>query len=152
MRSFITSILCLFFTACMNQSSLPVLTIRSPEGDEARFYVEVADEPQERSQGLMNRPELPLNQGMLFVFDEQKPVSFWMKNTLIPLDIIFIDADGTVVAVETMQPCESDPCTTYPSGAPALYALEVNAGQARQYNIVAGSTVQFGEVLREIEQ
>lgn len=92
--------------------------------DRTVVVAEVAATPEERATGLMNRPALPDGRGMLFVFPEPTRGGFWMKNTLIPLRILFI-RDGTVVEVREMQPCEGDPC---PLTVPAVaydHALEV---------------------------
>ena len=67
---------------------------------------------------------------MLFIFQQERPQSFWMKNTLIPLDMIFISADLVIVDITTMNPCKTDPCPDYTSKQPARYCLEVNAGYA----------------------
>lgn len=106
-----------------------------------RVYAEVADEPSEWQEGLMNRRTLNEQSGMLFVFDEEGPRTFWMKNTLIPLDMIFVAQNLTIVDIATMQPCTADPCQTYTSSAPALYVLEVNAGFAERNRIETGDTV-----------
>jgi len=100
--------------------------------------IELAETSQERSVGLMNREYLEENSGMLFIFNDERTRSFWMKNTLIPLDIFFIDSDNTIVDIQTMQPCKNDPCKTYISKNPAMYALEVNAEFAEKNNIKAG--------------
>lgn len=102
----------------------------APDGTVHRqMMVEVADDPAERGQGLMYRNVLAQGSGMLFIFDQQEDLSFWMKNTHIPLDILFFADDGSFVSRTSMDPCLADPCTTYPSGGPALYALEVNRGE-----------------------
>lgn len=103
-----------------------------------KILAEIADEPQAQGRGLMFRTELPAGEGMLFVFPDEAPRGFWMKNTLIPLDILFFDASGTWVSGMTMTPCEADPCPRYPSGGAAKYALEVGAG------FIAGTGVGMG--------
>ncbi len=93
------------------------------------FTVEIASTPQEQEQGLMFRKTvMPGTMGMLFVFDAAQERSFWMKNTLFPLDILFFGADGKFVSWQQMQPCVKDPCPTYASNGQAQYALEVPAG------------------------
>jgi uncharacterized membrane protein (UPF0127 family) len=95
------------------------------------WQVAVADTPQLRAQGLMGVTDLGDVDGMLFVWDSDTPSWFWMKDTLIPLDIAFFRADGSPVAVLSMVPCEADPCPSYgPAGGRAYrYALEAPAGQ-----------------------
>lgn len=107
------------------------------------FNVEIADTPESRNRGLMRRTSLAEDAGMLFVFDSEVTRYFWMKNTIIPLDILYIATNGTIVDIQTMQPCEKEPCPTYPSRAPALYALEINAGEAQSRGIAVGQTVSL---------
>ncbi len=110
------------------------------------FRLEVARTPAERARGLMNRPSLPRDAAMLFVYEEEAHRSFWMKNTLIPLDILYLDSDGVVVDVQTMMPQPGVPdseLTRYPSAAPARYAIEINAGLAQEHGIEPGAQVLF---------
>ncbi len=100
------------------------------------FEVEIATTPTERQQGLMYRESMPELSGMLFVFERSDIYNFWMKNTLIPLDMIWINKDLNVVRVLTAQPCTTDTCPTYTPEREALYTLEINAGLAAKYNIV----------------
>ena len=108
---------------------------------------EVADEPGERNQGLMYREELPLDRGMLFVYETPKDLSFWMKNTLIPLDIIFIDENGVVLSVEEAEVEPSDTpdseLTRYRSITPAKWVVEINWGLSEQYGIGNGTQVSI---------
>jgi hypothetical protein len=107
--------------------------------------VELAKTPEEKQQGLMHRTSLAENHGMLFIFDSDAPRSFWMKNTLIPLDMIFIDSNMRVVEIKAnIPPCKEDPCSTYTS-APAKYVLEINGGLAEKNGISVGSTVKLRE-------
>ncbi|OGJ56925.1 hypothetical protein A2635_04050 [Candidatus Peribacteria bacterium RIFCSPHIGHO2_01_FULL_51_9] len=133
MTRFYMTIGCLIFlSGC--QSNGPSALLRGPN-QEVRVQVEVADEPAERARGLMFREDLPEGHGMLFVFDEPAAQSFWMKNTRIPLDIIFFDAEGLFVSLATMEPCTADPCPLFHSQDVAKYALEVPAGFLEQYRI-----------------
>lgn len=102
----------------------------------------VADEPARRQQGLMNVPDLPDDVGMLFLFDEPRQGGFWMKDTLVPLDIAYV-LDGEVVSVLQMDPCDADPCPTYDPGTAYDAALEVNQGALAAEGIGEGSTVTW---------
>lgn len=102
------------------------IVLRDPSGTAVSLRVDVADEPPEWQVGLMHRSVV--QRGMLFVFPGEQPQSFWMKNTLVPLDIAYFRADGSWVSSARMEPCTADPCATYPSAAPARYALELPAG------------------------
>lgn len=105
--------------------------------------VEIADTLEKRTLGLMNREELGEFDGMFFVFDEEQEMSFWMKNTLISLDIIFIDSNYEIVKIHTAEPCISDLCKTYSSDALAQYVLEVNAGFSEKYGIVESMKISI---------
>lgn len=96
--------------------------------DERELYVAVAQTPVERSQGLMGVTDIGGLDGMLFVFQAESNGGFWMKDTLIPLDIAFFDSDGGLVNVLTMEPCVADPCPSYLPGGPYRYAVEAPAG------------------------
>ncbi len=110
------------------------------------FNAAVARSHQEQQIGLMNvtADELGQDEGMLFVFSSERPLSFWMKNTLIPLDIAFINASGRIVRIHTMKALD---LSSYASGTPAMYALEVHAGRFAALSIVEGDTVEFGDSL-----
>lgn len=103
--------------------------------------VEVVQDAETRALGLMHREKLPENQGMLFVFEEPQVLSFWMRNTFIPLDIAFIDENGEIVDIQRMEPL--DETKQYISREPGLYALEVNAGWFEKNAIKVGSNVSF---------
>jgi uncharacterized protein len=100
--------------------------------------VEVADNEISRERGLMFRESLPGDGGMLFVHGEEDAHRFWMKNTLIPLDIVWMDSRLRVVHIETAAPCGGDPCRIYDPGAPSKYVVEVNAGYAGEHGIRVG--------------
>lgn len=116
-----------------------VVDLRGP-GGMARFTVEIADEPEERARGLMFREDLPESHGMLFLFDRVAPVSFWMRNTPLPLDLIFLRADGTVRRVTEDAVPFSD--ASMPSGGPVRAVLEINAGLAERFGIEEGSEMR----------
>ena len=103
--------------------------------------LELATTPEARSCGLSLRDSLPENRGMLFVYAEPEVLTFWMKNTRMPLSIAFIDADGRIVGIQKMNPL---PLTTvYASSVPALYALEVNQGWFEENGLGVGDVVEF---------
>ncbi|MGI8575316.1 MAG: DUF192 domain-containing protein [Egibacteraceae bacterium] len=106
--------------------SQTTLTVRGAGGSELPVYV--ADSPAERQRGLMGVEDLPDGSGMLFVFDEPSTGGFWMKDTLIPLSIAFLDERGRALAVLDMMPCEADPCEVYTPGVTYTNALEVEQG------------------------
>ena len=112
------------------------------EGDfgSAWFRVAVADDPQERAQGLMFVEAMPLMEGMLFVYERPQAASFWMRNTLIPLDMLFAEADGTITRIhENAEPLNETPI---PGGDAVQYVLEINGGLARQIGIEEGAILQ----------
>lgn len=111
--------------------------------------IELARSPAQRQQGLMNRTSLPEYQGMLFIYKSTRPPehTFWMHNTLIPLDIAFIDSGGTIRAINTMVPCTNTlfSCPTYPAGASFQLALEMNQDFFANHRISVGDRfVQSG--------
>lgn len=108
-----------------------------------QFTVEIADTPDLTSLGLMNREYLAENAGMLFVFPYADKRSFWMKNTILPLDIIFIDSVGKIVQIsENTTPFSTESVVCL---KPANYVLEVNAGTAEKYNITTGDIVSWDD-------
>jgi uncharacterized protein len=105
------------------------------------FHVEIAKDDASRAQGLMNRRFLPADRGMLFEFDREAPVSFWMKNTYIPLDMIFISRAGVVTnIVEKAEPLSE---RVIPSGPPCLGVLELNGGAAASIGLKVGDRVRY---------
>ena len=106
----------------------------------ARFSVDVADEGTERSKGLMFVESMPMSKGMLFVYPRPQRVAFWMKNTLIPLDIIFADARGVVIKAHSN--AVPGDLTSIPGGGLVKYVLEINGGLARQLRIEPGVQLQ----------
>lgn len=106
----------------------------------ARFNVELADEPSEQARGLMGRETLPTSAGMLFVYERPQPAYFWMRNTLIPLDMLFVDAQGTVQRIHAMaKPHDETPI----HGGDSVFAvLEINGGLAARLGIEEGSVLR----------
>ncbi|MBE1284650.1 MAG: DUF192 domain-containing protein [Rhodobacteraceae bacterium] len=139
-----TLLAALFFSAATSFSAQAACTQAAVDlrGDwgQARFSVEIADDPQERSQGLMHRTSMPQRSGMLFVYDKPLNAVFWMKNTLIPLDMIFLDRSGRVTHVHH----EAIPgdLTPIDGGENVLAVLEINGGLARKYGIAKGTEMR----------
>ncbi len=116
-----------------------------PVGELGALNVDVADTDAERAEGLMGVEELPPDDGMAFVFDEPTDTSFWMKDTVIPLSIAFVDADDTIVTILEMTPCEADPCPTYEAAAPYVLAIEANGGWFDGHAIAVGDVATLRE-------
>ncbi len=112
---------------------------------EVTLLVEVADDPAERARGLSGRERLPPDAGMAFLWDEPVEARFWMKDTLIPLQIAFWGEDGRILAVLDMEPCRADPCPTYGPDEPFIGAVEANAGWFTEHGVAPGDTVTLGE-------
>ncbi len=119
----------------------PRVYVESPSGRSASVAVELARTDPERERGLMFRQKLGADEGMLFVFSESADHAFWMKNTLIPLDMIFIAESGAVVGVVA----DAEPFSTIPRGvgAPSRYVLEVNGGWSAAHGVGRGDRVRF---------
>jgi uncharacterized protein len=112
---------------------------------DARVDVRVAATDAERQRGLMHVPDLPDGTGMLFVFEAPRAGGFWMKDTLVPLDIAFADGAGTILAVLRMEPCEVDPCPSYDPEVAYTYALEVPAGWFARTAVEVGDRLRWDE-------
>ena len=110
-----------------------------------RFAVEVADDDAERARGLMFRDALAPGHGMLFIHEREEPQAYWMKNTKIPLDILYFDNARKLVAQQRdVPPCSAgNACPPYPSNAPARYVLELNAGEAAKLKLQDGAELTF---------
>lgn len=120
-------------------SNAETVTIYS-DTDEHKFFIELADEDEERRLGLMYRTEMAEDAGMLFDFKSPQPISMWMKNTLIPLDMAFIDADGIIKRIAANTTPRS--LTSIHSGARVIAVLEVNGGTFERLNIKEGDRVE----------
>lgn len=110
--------------------------------DKTVISLEVARTEPERSRGLMYRTSLPEQAGMIFLFDRPGLYPFWMKNTLIALDLFWTDTSGRIVWIaESVPPCTADPCPEYPPKAVAQYVIETNAGFAKRHGVKVGDIV-----------
>ena len=130
-------------TSAPDESTTIAIIDANGERSEVEVEVEIADDEAEQRRGLMERTELAENTGMLFVFDREAPRSFWMRNTLIPLSIAYIAADGRIVDIQDMQPLDE---TSHPSAEPAQYALEVNQGFFAERGIEVGDVVEVPDL------
>jgi len=134
-----------FLLYACTSSSAPQLVVYSQNGTPIQVSVEIVATPEKRSFGLMYRKDLPESHGMLFLFPREQPLSFWMKNTPLPLDIIFINAAHTIVSIAAnTTPFSEEPL---PSGPPAQFVLEVNAGFCQRHDITVGSRIEMPNVL-----
>ncbi len=130
-------LICFTFVGCQQKQSQACF-------DSKCVSIELAQTSEELSQGLQYRKSLDKDVGMLFIFDQPAEAKFWMKNTLIPLDIIWLNNAGEVIYIEkSAPPCLSESCPTYGSSQPARYVLEVNAGFADVYDINVGDGAQI---------
>jgi uncharacterized membrane protein (UPF0127 family) len=120
----------------------PAPSFVAPDG--ARVQLELATTDQQKSTGLMGRTHLAVGSGMLFVFRQDGILPFWMKDTLIPLDLIWLDRDGVVVELRAdLQPCRVDPCPRFEPKALARAALLVNAGFTSAHGVKPGTSLRF---------
>ncbi|WP_119066637.1 DUF192 domain-containing protein [Rubrobacter indicoceani] len=130
----------------ISTEALPMrdLTIVTRSGDDVTMQVEVADSSQEMSQGLMFRESLGENCGMLFAYPDERDLSFWMRNTLIPLSIAYADSEGEIVDLQDMEALDDEP-PNYASSEPAQYALEVNVGFFERNGVRVGDVIELPE-------
>lgn len=117
------------------------LTVTTPGGKAHAFRVEVARSPQDQARGLMFRTEMGADEGMLFPYEAPRVLSFWMRNTVLSLDIVFIGPDRRVINIAERAVPYSEASVT--SDAPGIAVLELNGGRARELGIVAGSKVDW---------
>jgi uncharacterized membrane protein (UPF0127 family) len=122
-------------------SGLRTLVIDASGEKKVRVRVEVADDLAEQAKGLMDRTALGVNRGMLFVYPEERELSFWMKDTLIPLSIAFIDSERRIIDIQDMEPLDDEP-PSYVSAEPAQYALEVNQGFFEERGVEVGDKAE----------
>jgi uncharacterized membrane protein (UPF0127 family) len=112
-------------------------------GSDAVLHVEIADKADEQREGLMGVETLPEDEGMAFVFEKPVDTTFWMRDTLIPLSVAFVDDAGRVIGVRDMEPCEADPCPTYGVDQPFVLAIEANLGWFDRAGIEVGDRAEL---------
>lgn len=141
--------------ACgMNTKSQPATATRAPASgprvvfpDGTTIHVEIAADDATREQGLMYRDQLAADRGMVFFFPQSGNYPFWMKNTLIPLDMIWIDDQKRIAHIASdVPPCKADPCPSYDPGTFSKYVLEVAAGVAKRHGLANGQPLRFEEM------
>src|SRR5262245_14479558 len=136
------AILAALLSPSMSHAAPDVIPLTLPSGKVLQVEVMVKDE--DRAMGLMFRPELPLDRGLLFVFEEADFHGFWMKNCRFPIDIVWLDDAGRVVHLaEAVPPCAKEPCPVYQPMRKAAYVVEMNAGQARREKATVGAELKF---------
>jgi hypothetical protein len=142
MKAFLTvlALLVLAIPACRAGPDSSLLSITNGQGARHDFHVEIAATPEARTMGLMFRKSLDPDAGMLFVFDDEQPRQFWMKNTLIPLDMIFIGSGGVIRYIHANAiPHDETPVPA--EGIPAIGVLEINGGRATALGLKSGDVV-----------
>ena len=151
------TLVAMLFAACSRSAPAPTTTTTGsaapavPAGPRVVFpdgtviHVEIAADDPTREQGLMFRDQLAADRGMIFIFPQNGVYPFWMKNTIIPLDMIWIDDQHRVNFVASeVPPCKADPCGNYGSTTqPSRYVLETAAGVAKKHNVAAGTLLRF---------
>jgi uncharacterized protein len=148
MRMFLSLILAVVMGHVLGaQSRVPRGRVVFPDG--TAVAVEIAATEPVRTRGLMFRTELAPNEGMVFVFPSAGFYPFWMKNTLIPLDMIWLDARGKIVSIAaSVPPCKADPCPSYAPEGDALYVVEVVSGFARNHGLKKGDEVTLEGIVK----
>lgn len=135
MRFLLCAMMLMACTACASGEPRVVLGGKT-------FKVELATTSEKQALGLMFRDSMPEDEGMLFIFPNEAPRSFWMKNTRIPLDIMYFDKNLKMVSLSAnTPPCRVSRCPSYPSSGPAMYVLELNAGKAGELGVGPGSVL-----------
>lgn len=146
----------LHLVLCITLLSIPALTANSAPSSEQtahevilkgqHFSVELATTQMQRARGLMFRSSMPSDHGMLFLFPKPRPMAFWMKNTAMPLDILFFDQQARLIAAHyNVPPCRSTPCAQYSSGHPAALVLELNGGRSASLKLAKGDKLTIVE-------
>lgn len=137
----VATVTCLLLVSSAAFATEKVPILIHAGGSTYKFNVEIADTADERAKGLMYREHLDSNEGMLFIYPVAQPVSFWMKNTPLPLDMLFIDVDGKIINVAAMaKPFDTNPISSKGS---AIAVLEILGGAAVQLGIQSGDRVEW---------
>jgi uncharacterized membrane protein (UPF0127 family) len=140
----LSALLLLILVGCDSPPSSGLATAKMQLGSKT-FTLEIADRTDTRAYGLMRRDSMPSDHGMLFVFGDEAPRSFWMKDTRIPLDIVYVDAGARVVSVKQMKAFDLG---STPSDGAAQYAIELNDGAAKEAGVKAGMMLKLPEGLK----
>lgn len=141
-RIFVALLLVIAACGCVGQEAGDQVVITNSLEKGVVVDVEIVKDQEEIMRGLMYRESLDEDAGMLFIFEGDNYRSFWMKNTLIPLDMLFINSTLTIIDIKRdVQPCKASPCPLYPSTDVAMYVLEVNAGFTERHEIEIGDKI-----------
>lgn len=142
MKKIFAIFLIIFLIGCVKNSGKNFNEIIIDNGSKLiKINIEIADDNNERMKGLMFREKLDENAGMIFIFENEEYQTFWMKNTLIPLDMIFIDKDFKIINIEHAVPCNQEPCVLYKSAKPAKYVLELNGNFTTKNDVKTGDKI-----------
>jgi uncharacterized membrane protein (UPF0127 family) len=144
---YLLPLLVLTLTGCKSHAPADTLPTVSMTIGTQRFTIEVANTDKTMKQGLMFRQSMPADRGMIFVFPDERVRDFWMKNTLIPLDILYLDSAGTVVSIHQMKPHDETPVS---SDHPAQFAIELNEGAAARCGIKVGHVIDIPATARDL--
>jgi len=141
MRKIFLILFLMILVGCSNQISESFVVVDN--GEKIEIIVEVADTLEKRQKGLMNRKFLKDNEGMLFIFENNGYYGFWMKNMLIPLDIMFISENLEIKEIKHAEPCFNEPCKMYKPSEAIKYVLEVNRGFTVRNNVDIGDGIEL---------
>ncbi len=131
-----------------SQAKLPtrVITFMNADNDNITLTAELASTATQRQIGLMGRTSLGADEGMLFVLPTPMVTTFWMKNTLIPLDMIWVDENGKIIDIQQAEPCLTATCPSYTPPGPVKFVLETNQGWAQSHSIDSSATIYWPSV------
>lgn len=143
---FFVAFICVWFAATASAQEKSLLMVETKAGPKHSFFVELAQTPEQQAKGLMFREQLPMNAGMLFLYPQPQGVAFWMKNTPLSLDIIFVAPGGKIlnIAANTTPMSEA----AIPSAGPVVAVLEINAGLSAKLGIAPGDVIRHPKIGR----